>query len=223
MESPTKSLVMLFVMASLVGLADTGAYGENTKGKFGLGLRGGPSVYSQDVGDGVDGDAGPVVSLVLTYGITDFLSLGFNVEWETHNIDDLGVVDNGGGNLRTISLLPLIELRKDFGSLTPYAFVGAGLNFNTFDEDKVLDSANIVVEPDNTFAFKVGAGADYFITQNWAFNTELGWKLNKGDIKGTIFSGVTPTLSDKDDFNASAFSALFGIRYYFGPFEQWGK
>ena len=164
-----------------------------------------PSVYSQNVASGIDGDVGPVVSGVVTYGVTDFLSLGFNVEWETHNIDDLF------GDAHTVSLLPLVELRKEFGSLTPYAFVGAGLNINWFDEDSVLKSANIKIEPENTFAFKVGAGADYFFTQNWAFNTELGWKLNNGDAK-VKFAGDT---LGKDDYKASAFSALFGIRYYF--------
>ena len=94
------------------------------------------------------------MSGIITYGIIDFLSLVFNVEWETHNSDDLL------GDIHTVSLLPLVEMRKDFGSWTPYGFAGAGLNINWVDEDKALKFLNAKIDPDNTFAFKAGGGAD---------------------------------------------------------------
>ncbi len=205
MKTPTKSLAMCCTLASLIGLSNSGVYAQDTQGKWSFGLRGGISVYTQDIASGVDGDAGPIVSGVVTYGVSNVLSIGFNTEWETHDIDDLF------GDANTVSLLPFIELRKSFGQFTPYAFAGAGININWFAEDQILKSANIKIEPENTFAFKGGVGADYFFTPSWALNTELGWKLNDGQAKVKVSGNKI----GKDDFNASAFSALVGIRYYF--------
>lgn len=206
-----RGALQVFIMVSLIGLFTTGAYGESTKGKLGLGLRGGPSGYTQELnngydGSGIDGNVGAMVSGIITYGVTDFLSLGMNVEWEKHDSEDFP-----GGNINTVSLLPLVELRKNLDGWTPYVFAGAGLNINWVDESRSFQWLDATIKPDNTFALKVGTGFDYFFTSRWAFNTELGWKWNDGEYNIKQFGNTVL----KQDFHASTLSAIFGLRAYF--------
>ncbi len=191
------------------------AEAQNIQGKWGLGFRGGASFLTQDPLVGVEGDAGPIVSGNIVYGLTKVVALGFNVEWETHGTELLGV---DFGRTTTVSLLPFVEFRGINGQFVPYGVLGAGININSFDEsDEFVTGCIIVfgapcdVEPENTFALKVGAGADYFVTPTLVVNTELGWKLNSGDADSEI-GGITV---GTDDFDVSAFSLLFGVRAYF--------
>ncbi len=185
---------------------------QNVQGKWGVGVRAGVSFLTQDiadnvffVGDTLEGNTGPLVSGTISYGLHKNFSAGLNVEWEKHSTDltILGI-DIGAGDTQTISIMPFVEARAPMGSFVPYGTFGIGVNINSFDEDAII--APTKIDPDNTFALKVGAGADYFLTPSLALNTELGWKLNSGDAD---LSGLT------GDFNASTFSILFGARTYF--------
>lgn len=191
------SLVISFAVLSL-GFVQT-ANAQDTKGKWSMGIRGGISVYTSDDID--SGDVGPAVSGVLMYGVTEWLDLGLNTEWDTHDTDV--------GDIQTVSLLPTVQLRTRYQALSPYALLGLGINFNSFDRDNSIKPFNVSV--DDSFALKVGVGADYFFTPNFAFNTELGWKYSEPDadlkLGGSKIAG--------EEFDASAFSALFGFRYYF--------
>jgi len=187
---------------------------QNTQGKWGFGIRAGGSFLTQDINDEIPGvsfvgNPGPIVSGNIIYGVTNSVSAGVNVEWETHqtDIEVLGI-EFDIGDATTVSLLPFVELRATYGSFVPYASLGAGINFNSFDVEPVLTPLQI--DPDNTFALKVGGGADYFLTPSFALNAELGWKLNSGDVELSV-PGFTAT----GDYNASAFSLLFGLRTYF--------
>ncbi len=189
---------------------------QNVQGKWGFGIRAGGSFLTQDiaedvaiVGDTLEGDAGPLVSGTISYGLHKNFSAGLNVEWEKHSTDlsFLGL-DIGVGDTQTISIMPFVEARAPMGSFVPYGTLGIGVNINSFDEDAIL--APVEDKPDNTFALKVGAGADYFFSEEFALNGEFGWKLNKGDA--TITDPCCP--DETGDFNTSAFSFIAGIRYY---------
>ena len=173
----------------------------SSKGKWGFGVRGGVSVYTSNDID--DGDTAPMVSGIVTYGVTDWFTLGFNAEWEEHDIP--------GGDLQTVSLLPTVEFRTTFGALAPYLLVGYGVNLNSFERDSSVKALGVNLDPDTTVAVKLGGGTDYFFTRAFAFNTELGWKFNDADSDVKVGG----TKVDSVGTDASAFSALFGFRYYF--------
>ncbi len=63
----------------------------------------------------------------------------------------------------------------------------------------------------NTFAFRGGAGVDFFVTDPLAVNAEAAWKSNSGD--GEITVGGTPVL--RGAFDASAAQVMLGLRWYF--------
>ena len=192
------ALLSLAVLYSGIGQAK---HSPPIKGKWGFGVRSGVSVYTSGDIDG--GDTAPIVSGLLTYGVSDWLNVGFNAEWEEHDVL--------GGDFRTISLLPSAELRANFSYLVPYFSFGLGINLNSFDRNSSTRAAGVNVDPDDTVAFKVGLGADYFLTRAFALNTELGWKFNNAN---SDFRSPLGLISNVDT-DASAFSALFGFRYYF--------
>ena len=211
-----------FLFAMIFCFSCTGA---SAGGRLGLGLRAGPSFYTQDVFGGTsDGSGGlkvgPIVSGNFIYRINDSFSVGLNAEWETHEIQSLG---SDIGDAAAVSVIPFAEYRYlakqilGTGEDLFYVFLGLGYNINSYDpKGKVKGTAESLgvsydVEVDNTFALKVGGGVETFFTEDLAFNMEFGWKLNIGDAQELV--NGTEVLSG--DFNGSALSVLVGLRYYF--------
>ncbi|MDT7043669.1 outer membrane beta-barrel protein [Candidatus Nitronereus thalassa] len=182
---------------------------------WGASLRAGGAFYHGDVIAAVSPDPAILVNGQFFYHINRDWHMGLSVEWEEHNAT-VGGVDFG--TARTISLLPYIEFHFPVGRWSPYASLGVGLNLNDFDEDNQV-AANCAalgfgpcdVSPDNTFAFRGGAGVDFFVADNLAINAEAAWKSNSGD--GEITVGGTPVL--QGDFDASAVQVLVGLRWFF--------
>ena len=186
------------------------------KGKWGFGLRGGVASLTQDVSDDAEWELGPIVSANLMYGLTDSLTLGLNVEWERNKLQSF---DTDLGDAKTVSFLAFTEFRMTCEALSTYLSFGAGLNFNSFEEDATIQTGcNAAyrvtcdeIEPENTFALKASLGVDYFVTSNLALNTDFGWKINRADAALKL-GGVTVATRN---FNVSLFAFLFGLRYYF--------
>ncbi len=165
----------------------------------------------QDVFEDTEGKLGPIVSGELFYALTDRVSLGLNVEWEKHKIND---IPSGFlyGHSTTLSVIPFVEVRSHgFMRNSPYVSLGLGANFNTFEESDSFQTICLISllrtcksDLDNTFALRAGLGTDYFVTEVLALNVEFGWKYNSGKIHGDI----------DDDFRAIVLTILFGIRSY---------
>lgn len=214
--STFKRFLLSIVLGTLVlslGLA-SGAGAQDIKGKWGLGLRAGPSFLTQDINDEnpsvtVEGDTGLALNAQAFYGVTSNIAAGIMLDW-TRNDTTLSVsgLELDLGTLNTISLMPYAEFRGNLQRLAPYLGAGIGVNINTFSEDDLVQAAGIDVDPETTFAFRVAGGADYFVTRSLALNAEFGWKLNSGDADMTIPGFGTGT----GDFNASVISFIVGIR-----------
>jgi opacity protein-like surface antigen len=127
------------------------------------------------------------------------------LEWERHSVDqespslDLGHQD-------TVSVLPTVELRPvRFGPIRPYVNMSLGVNVNSFGESSGI--AGNSISPSNTLAWRLGWGADYMITNQLALNAEMAYKRNDGHA---TINGVR-----NNDWNASSFGFLFGVKMYF--------
>ena len=77
-----------------------------------------------------------------------------------------------------------------------------GVNVNSFGEDTAIR-----ISPSNTFAWRLGWGADYRLNARFALNTEWAYKRNDGHTTGTG--------GRNDDWNASSFGFLFGGKMFF--------
>jgi outer membrane protein len=174
-------------------------------GKVVLGMRAGFAPLTQSLTANSSTDVGSLVNFQAMYSLNKWLLAGMMLEWERHGISqerpniDLGHQD-------TVSVLPTVEIRPvKFGQLVPYANMSIGVNVNSFGESSVISGSTI--SPSNTFAWRLGWGADYMFTRQFALNAEMAYKRNDGHA--TINGGLN------NDWNASSFGFLFGAKLFF--------
>jgi outer membrane protein len=176
-------------------------------GKVVLGMRAGFAPLTQSLTDEFRSstDVGPLVNFQAMYSLNKWLLVGMMLEWERHGVDqerpfrDLGHQD-------TVSVLPTVEVRPvRFGPIIPYANMSFGVNVNSFGESS--DISGTTISPSNTFAWRLGWGADYMLTKQFALNTEMAYKNNDGHA---TIDGVRV-----NDWNASSFGFLFGAKLFF--------
>jgi len=196
-----------FMMLSALGIAGH-AEAEGVKmeqggiepGKVVLGMRAGFAPVTQTVSAGTSTDVGSLVNFQGMYSFNNWLLAGMMLEWERHSMSaggtDLGHQD-------TVSVLPTVEVRPvKFGPVIPYANMSFGVNVNSFGED-----VGFTISPSNNFAWRLGWGADYMLTRQFALNTEMAYKRNDGH--------ATVGGARVDDWNASSFGFLFGAKLFF--------
>jgi outer membrane protein len=107
------------------------------------------------------------------------------------------------GHQDTVSVLPTLEIRPvRLSQVTPYVNMSFGVNVNSFGEDTAIR-----ISPSNTFAWRLGWGADYKLNDRFALNAEWAYKRNDGHTHGTG--------GRNDDWNASSFGFLFGGKMFF--------
>jgi len=193
----------------------TGADAEERTHKWSVGLRGGPSVLTQDaVGNlNIEGQIGPLFNGVVVYDLHKYFSFGFEAEWEQHKLDQPALTL---GKASTASLLIRFECHLDRTQpISPYFLFAGGYNLNSFSEDDGYQEAceeDCSVDVDNSFTIKAGFGVDMFVLfENAAINAEISWKHNKADMD--FFSGGAQVASD--DYSGSALNLLLGFRYHF--------
>ena len=177
-------------------------HGGIEPGKVVLGMRAGFAPVTQTVSEGTSTDVGPLVNFQAMYSLNKWLLAGMMLEWERHSMSVEGPnIDLGHQD--TVSVLPTVEIRPvKFGQLIPYANMSFGVNVNSFGE-----SSAITISPSNNFAWRLGWGADYMLTKQFALNTEMAYKRNDGH--------ATINGDRVNDWNASSFGFLFGVKMFF--------
>jgi outer membrane protein len=174
------------------------------QGKVVLGMRAGFAPLTQSLTNEFRSstDVGSLVNFQALYSLNKWLLAGMMLEWERHGVSveqpsiDLGHQD-------TVSVLPTVEVRPvKFGPVVPYANMSFGVNVNGFG-----GNAGNQISPSNTFAWRLGWGADYMLTKQFALNAEMAYKRNDGHA--TVSGGLN------NDWNASSFGFLFGAKLFF--------
>lgn len=199
-------LAGVLILGGSAGLAQAEEWkiinGGIEPGKVVLGMRAGFAPLTQELSLNRSTDVGSLVNFQAMYSFNQWLLVGMMLEWERHAIDqerpflELGHQD-------TVSLLPTIELRPiKYGSITPYINMSFGVNVNSFGEN-----SGSRISPSNTFAWRLGWGGDYMLTNRVALNGEMAYKRNDGH--------VTVNGTRNDDWNASSFGFLLGAKLFF--------
>jgi opacity protein-like surface antigen len=183
--------------------------GGTEAGKVMLGMRAGFAPVTQQVTGNTSTDVGSLVNFQGMYSLNKWLLVGMMVEWERHSMSQ-EVPEIDLGHQDTVSVLPTVEVRPiRYGPLTPYVNMSFGVNVNSFGESSAIGGNRI--SPSNTFAWRLGWGVDYMITQQFALNTEMAYKRNDGHATLTAPSGAQTTIG----WNASSFGFLFGAKMFF--------
>ena len=174
-------------------------------GKVVLGMRAGFAPLTQSLNAGISTDVGSLVNFEAMYSLNKWLLVGMMLEWERHSMSDKGS-GTDLGHQDTVSVLPTVEVRPvRFGPVIPYANMSFGVNVNSFGESSAIRGTTI--SPSNTFAWRLGWGADYMLTKQFALNTEMAYKRNDGH--------ATINGDRVNDWNASSFGFLFGAKMFF--------
>jgi len=200
------SVASILPSAQLV-LAEEGtqSFGGIEAGKWVLGMRAGFAPLTQSLNAGISTDVGSLVNFQGMYSLNKWLLVGMMLEWERHSMN----LEGSGldlGHQDTVSVLPTVEVRPvKFGPVIPYANMSFGVNVNSFGESSAIGGTTI--SPSNNFAWRLGWGADYMLTKQFALNTEMAYKRNDGHA--TIGGARV------DDWNASSFGFLFGAKLFF--------
>ena len=176
--------------------------GGTEAGKVMLGMRAGFAPLTQSLTANSSTDVGSLVNFQGMYSLNKWLLVGMMLEWERHAVNQ-EQPDRDLGHQDTVSVLPTVEVRPvRFGPVIPYANMGFGVNVNSFGEN-----TGTQISPSNTFAWRLGWGADYMLTKQFALNTEMAYKRNDGHA---TIGGV-----QVNDWNASSFGFLFGAKIFF--------
>lgn len=205
-------LSLLIAGALVLGEWSAQAHAEEWKivdggvepGKVVVGMRAGFAPLTQSIAAISSTDVGSLVNFQAMYSLNQWLSVGMMVEWERHSMSvqtasaytDLGHQD-------TVSVLPTIDIRPvRYGPITPYINMSFGVNVNSFGEN-----STIRISPSNTFAWRLGWGGDYMLSEKIALNAEMAYKRNDGHA---IINGT-----EWNNWNASSFGFLFGGKMCF--------
>jgi len=173
-------------------------------GKFVLGMRAGFAPLTQSLTANTSTEVGSLVNFQGLYSLNKWFLVGMMLEWERHSVNQ-EQTDADLGHQDTVSVLPTVEVRPvKFGPVIPYANMSFGVNVNSFGESSAVRGT---ISPSNTFAWRLGWGADYMLTKQFALNTEMAYKRNDGH--------ATVNGSRNDDWNASSFGFLFGAKLFF--------
>ena len=164
-----KLIFIQVITFTCLSFLSTTSFAGGTEGKWGIGIKGGGAFLTQDIIDPFEGTLGPVIVGSIVYGRSNSMSVGLNLERETHSVEVLGV---SIGDFNTISLLPFVQFRGFVSEvLRPYGLIGFGFNINSFDENTLLQQICITLygntcefDPETTIAIKFGGGVDFFIT-----------------------------------------------------------
>jgi len=202
------AIMMICVVSILAStqpvLAEDGkqSFGGIEAGKWVLGMRAGFAPLTQELTRNSSTSVGSLVNFQAMYSVNTWLLVGMMLEWERHGVDrERPLIDLGHQD--TVSVLPTVELRPiQFGPVSPYVNMGFGVNVNSFGEN-----TGNRISPSNTFAWRLGWGADYMLNKQCALNTEMAYKRNDGHA---TVNGVR-----NNDWNASSFGFLFGAKMFF--------
>lgn len=177
-------------------------FGGIEAGKWVVGFRVGFAPLTQQLSQDTATSIGPLVNFQGLYSLNTWLLVGMMLEWERHGVS-VERPDIDLGHQDTVSVLPTVELRPvKFGQISPYVNMSFGVNVNSFGEN-----TPVRISPSNTFAWRLGWGADYRLNERFALNAEWAYKRNDGHTTGTG--------GRNDDWNASSFGFLFGGKMFF--------
>src|SRR4030065_1514773 len=223
--------IMLVAIAASLFLANA-AMADSIAGKVGVAVRGGASyIFDSEftssgsgllggVKEDIKADIGWTGGAGIMYGITDNLSVNFDVIYFQTDLEmssAYGAWDEKFGKGKTVDFALGAQWRfMPKSAFVPY--VGAGLDFlwNKMDpnESPLAWATGNSFDVDPTYGAHLSVGGDYFLTPNIALHAEIrGLYSTKGDMTYK-YPGDTDFVAAK--YNPSNISGFVGIAFYFG-------
>jgi len=199
----------------------TSSIARETTRKSGFGARVSYVTYSGDeltlygVAVDVEADSTPSFGLNYTCLFNNYSSLELSIDYIRTDVqfEALGYSLNMG-ELTQIPVLLTLRLHPGVSTkVKPYLGVGVGYYLNSFDTNSfnasLIYGTGAEIDVDDSFGFHVSAGVEFFIAENYSFNLDLKYLLNKADAKVNV-SGFTT-----EEMSMDALVVGVGLKYYF--------
>ena len=129
----------------------------------------------------------------VAYGVTPWIALGLEAGWQEGQVSadadqDLGMVP--------ILADFIVRFPNVNQTLVPYGVLGLGVIETYVTDNNGSGSNNGKDSHDTAFGWKLGAGADWFLNENWIMNFELAYydasaKLSNSAAGSYNFWGLT--------------------------------
>jgi hypothetical protein len=179
------------------------AYAQNGMGKEALAP---DRVGHWDLGVGIaasmnDGaDDSSFISAATSYGVTPYLAIGVEGGWQEAD---------GDAADETIGYVPIladfiVRIPTVHEAIVPYGILGLGVAGVYVEDSDGSGRSNGYDSDDTGFAWKLGAGFDWFLNTNWIFNFEFAYWSADVDLPATSFGS-----------DASFWTIGVGLKYMF--------
>lgn len=135
----------------------------------------------QVLGSGLDYSTSVVPELDITYYFTNNWAAELILGVTPHDISGTGTISSLGKIAEVWLLPPTLTLQyhfTDFGAFKPY--VGAGINYTFFFDQKAYSADSIDVK--DTFGWALQAGFDYMFDEHWGLNVDVKKLFLKPDF-----------------------------------------
>ena len=212
-----RKIVPVFFIAFLF-FASAPVFAES--GKVSVGIVGGWAWSTAD--DAIWGQSGTEFESAAVYGGRLMYRFPQQVALELA-VDRLETdVKESESDLGTLNMTPVMLLVKAQGmpkngeGLTGHVEIGGGINFSDFDENQSGDDLGFpfTIDTDTSFVYEIGAGADYFLNNNFSLSLDGRWM--GGQIDATRETEETSRTREEDiTFYIYNIQLLVGARYWF--------
>ena len=149
----------------------------------------------------------------VSYGLKDWLGLGISIGWSdsTFDVTSSSGSTGKGGRVTCIPIFADVIFRVPNYSnkeLVPYGVMGIGGIFDSIHGSGASGGYGYTTKAKDGFAFKLGAGVDWFADNNWVYNLETGY----------VFTDATV---DVNNANGSLHNTVDLDYYYIGGGVKW--
>ena len=132
--------------------------------------------------DGADDSS--FISVTTSYGVTPYVGIGIEGGWQEADGD---AADETVGYVPILADI-IIRIPTVHEAVVPYGVLGLGIAGVYVADDNGSGPNNNGDDSDDTgFAWKLGAGFDWFINNNWIFNCEFAYWDADVDLPRTTF------------------------------------
>ena len=192
-----------------------------------FGLRGGLSnpieynslYYYRAPGD-LYADIGPYVSASALYGVARYLMVGLDVDYDSLPFSQ-AATGIGIGTSQTVTIVPEAEVRSNRldSFVSVYGTLGLGMTVNTFSKSSSfanicdLEALGCLAAVDReAIALRMAIGVDFFMTEDFAINAELGGIYTSANATLTVNPNDRVSVFDGSG-NLSTVFFLFGFHF----------
>lgn len=206
--------ITILIACVAVFFISQAALAQDFDGKLGIGANVSYSGISDTgEGDSIKFDGAPLIGANLTYYFNKYFSFEVAIGYSQLDVEGTAAgvtIDLGELQQFPVFLSGRFHLPIRNGAVSPYFGGGVGYYFNDFDTSQIVALAGGKLDTDNSFAFHLNAGIEFFAGDHIALNLDLKYIWNEADGEFTAAN-----IAALDDLDLNNFVGGLSLKFYF--------